>query len=178
MIRGDHSATGTSLIRPQGSNHSGETACGVRLTLLIFALAVQPMLWPASAQAAAPSDCSAYLDSLAKDLATNTTLVDDYARPNSPSPDHVAQSASRYNRDANYLKQCSASKKPYVDALLTTWSAWLEHATTHVNPIDTANRAAQQLQKCSAAYNATANGATCTQWEKQVAKWQDEWGSP
>jgi len=148
----------------------------MRLTLFLFALVV---LWPVAARAAASSDCAAYTDTFAKDLETNTTRVDDLASPNYPSPDHIAQSAARYNRETDYYSRlCPTSKKAYADALLTTWKAWLEHATTHVNPIDAIGLAAQKLQKCTAAYYGTDDGATCASWEKQVVKWQNEWGSP
>jgi hypothetical protein len=151
----------------------------MRIVLLLCAMVFsQPTFLPVSAGAATASDCSLYLDSLAKDLETNTTVLDDLASPNSPSPDHVAQSASRYNRDVDRLQSCSSSKRSYVDALLATWNAWLEHATTHTNPIDRAALAASRLKKCAAAYAGTNDGATCTTWETQLAKWQDEWGLP
>jgi hypothetical protein len=142
---------------------------------LIFVLVV---LWPAAVQAATTSDCSASTDAFARDLETNTTRVDDLASPNSPSPDHIAQSAARYNRDVDYYSQlCPASKKTYADALLATWKAWLEHATNHSDPIDATELAARKLEKCAATYSGTDSGTTCATWQKQVKKWQDEWGT-
>lgn len=150
----------------------------MRLSFLLLALVVLPALPPVSARAADSSDCSLYIGAFAKDLATNTTVLDDLASPNSPTPDHVAQSAARYSRDAEYSKLCSSFKKPYADALLITWRAWLEHSTNHENPIVTTDLAAKALQKCTAAYAGTEDGATCATWSKQVAKWQTEWSAP
>lgn len=151
----------------------------MRLTFLLFALVVvQATLWAVPVRAATPSDCSAYIDTFAKDLEVNTTMVDDLARPSDPSPDHVVQSAARYNKDVGYSTLCPTSKKVYADALLTTWRAWLEHATTHANPAGTTELAEQKLEECTVTYHGTDDGATCATWEKQVAKWQDEWGSP
>lgn len=146
----------------------------LRLIVLLFALALAPALTSVPAAAATPAECSAYIGAFAKDLETNTTVVDDYARPNDPSPDHVAQSAARYNRDAGYSEECP-SKKLYADALLSAWKAWLEHATMHANPIDSAQLAAEKLEKCTVTYGGT-DAATCAKWKAQVAKWQDEWG--
>ena len=136
-------------------------------------------LCPVPARAATSSDCSVSVDTFAKDLETNTTMVDDLARPNDPSPDHVAQSAARYNREAAYYATlCPSSKKIYADALLTTWQAWVEHATTHENPAQTTELAARKLQKCSVAYSGTDEAATCATWAEQLAKWQTQWASP
>ena len=144
-------------------------------TLVAFQFILTPL--PASA-AAAPVDCSTYTNTIAKDLETNTTRVDDLAKPNSPSPDHIAQSAAGYNAREYYSKVCTTPKTAYVDALLTTWRAWLEHATAHVNPLQTTELAAKKLKECSVTYSATEEGTTCANWEKQVTEWQDDWGSP
>lgn len=151
----------------------------MRFTFLLFALAVvQTAVWPAPAVAATPSGCAAYLDTLAKDLKTNTTVVDDLSRPYDPSPDHVVQSAAAYNKYADSFALCPKSKAPYRDALLGAWKAWLEHATNHTNPIDTAQLAAQKLQKCTVTYSGTDDGTTCAAWLQQVTAWQSEWSSP
>jgi hypothetical protein len=151
----------------------------MRLTFSVFALIVlQLVLRPLPAGAATPSDCPAYSDTVAKDLETNTTRVDDLARPNSPSPDHIAQSAAGYNKFEYYSKICPTPKNVYVDALLATWSAWLEHATTHVNPVQTAETAAQKLKQCAVTYSGTDDGTTCAAWQKQLIEWQNEWSSP
>lgn len=151
----------------------------MRLAVLLFTLvALQPAIWPAPVRAATSSSCAAYLDAIAKDLQTNTTLVDDLARPGSPSPDHIVQSAAGYNNYVDYFSLCPSSKKIYTEALLTTWKAWLDHATTHANPVETIELAARQLEKCSNTYHGTDDGATCATWEKQVSKWQEAWGSP
>lgn len=149
----------------------------MRATLSILAsILLQAILGPRPASAAMPPDCSAYTDTIAKDLETNTTKVDDLARPNSPSPDHVAQSAAGYSRKDYYFKVCPSLKTAYVDALLTTWRAWLEHASAHVYPEQTTELAAQKLKQCTLTYSGTENGATCAAWEKQVSQWQHEWG--
>lgn len=152
----------------------------MRFTFLLLAVVVlQAASWPVCGRAATPSPCSAYIDTFAMDLQTNTTTVDELARPGDPSADHIAQSAARYNRDAdNYSRLCPASRAMYVDALLTAWKAWLEHATTHTNPVQTVELAARKLEQCTVTYNGTDDGATCATWAKQVAKWQDEWASP
>lgn len=151
----------------------------MRLPSLVCALALlAPILGALPARAAMPPDCSAYTDTLAKDLETNTKQVDDLARPYTPSPDHIAQSAAGYSRKEYYFKVCSALKTSYVDALMTTWRAWLEHASAHVYPVQTTELAAQKLKQCALTYSGTENEATCAAWEKQVIEWQNEWGSP
>lgn len=151
----------------------------MRFTFLVFALVLlQPILAPLPARAAMAPDCSAYTDTVAKDLETNTTKVDDLARPFTPSPDHIAQSAAGYSRKDYYFKVCPSLKTAYVDALLTTWRAWLEHASAHVYPEQTTELAEQKLKQCAVTYSGTENGATCAAWEKQVSQWQSEWGSP
>lgn len=152
----------------------------MRLTFLAFALiALQPVLGPLRVGAATPSGCAASADTIAKDLETNTTEVDALARPNSPSPDHIAQSAAGYNRKVNYYSNlCPALKTAYVDALLATWNAWLEHASEHVYPVQTTEAAAEKLKQCAVTYSGTENGATCAAWEKQVVEWQGEWSAP
>lgn len=105
-------------------------------------------------------------------------MVDDLARPNHPTPDHIVQSAAGYN---NYVKDselCPPAKKAYVDALLTTWKAWLDYATTHADPTDITQLAARKLQQCTVTYKGTDDGATCATWEQQITKWQTEWDSP
>jgi hypothetical protein len=149
----------------------------VAVFLLAF-VTLLPALWSVTVRAATSSECSAYIDAFAKDLETNTKVADDFASPYSPSPDHVAQSAARYNRDVNYSKLCPSSRPMYADALLATWKAWLEHATTHDYPEATTELAARKLQKCAVTYRATDDGATCAAWQKQVAKWQNDWVSP
>jgi hypothetical protein len=150
----------------------------MRLAIFVFiVIAIQLFHDPVAVQAATTSDCATSTDTFADDLATNTTRVDDLASPYNPSPDHVAQSAARYNREAVYFAGlCPNSKKIYADALLATWKAWLEHATTHVDPIDTRKLAAEKLEKCSRTYAGTTDGATCATWEKQMAKWERAWG--
>lgn len=147
----------------------------MRFALLLYTLfALQATAWPVPVRAEISSDCSVSIDAFAKDLETNTIVVDDLASPSHPSPDHVAQSAARYNRDVDSSKLCPTSKKAYVEALLTTWRAWIEHATTHA-PTATVELAEQELEKCAVAYSGTGYGATCATWEKQVIKWQGEW---
>lgn len=151
----------------------------MRTILLLLALgALAPPLWPVPVRAAAPVDCSAYVNGLAKDLKTNTTMVDDLARPYDPSADHVAQSAAAYNKYVDSFALCPSSKTTYKDALLATWKAWLDHATTHANPAGTTEIAARKLQQCSVAYWGTDDGATCASWQRQVTAWQNEWSSP
>jgi len=164
---------------PDKADNKAKTARVImRRTLLLIALGVLPVVLPVTARTATPSDCSLYIGAFAKDLATNTTTIDELAQPYSPTPDHVAQSAARYARDVDYSKLCTDFKKPYVDALLTTWRAWLEHSTNHEDPIVTIELAARQLEKCAAAYSGTQDGTTCADWKKQVATWQTEWSAP
>ena len=146
--------------------------------LFLAAIVVLPALWPASVRAATASDCAAYIDALEKDVRINTTMVDDFARPHEPTPDHVAQSAARYNRDVGTSTLCPPAKRVYVNALLATWAAWVQHATTQVNDEDATELAARKLRQCTVTYSGTAEGTNCATWLKQVTEWQNEWDLP